>query len=98
VVAGEFVVCACKEVVALGVVLTDEEDEGWLGAASGLSSLLASRRRCAVGELALAGELALCLADGGVSGPDPGLDLAFGGRRRRASSRRSFFLVSDGWA
>jgi hypothetical protein len=33
VVAGEFVVCAGQEVVVLGVVLADEEDEGWLGAA-----------------------------------------------------------------
>jgi hypothetical protein len=32
VVAGEFVVGAGEEVVALGVVLADEEDEGWLGA------------------------------------------------------------------
>ena len=32
VVAGEFVVSACEEVVALSVVLADEEDEGWLGA------------------------------------------------------------------
>jgi hypothetical protein len=33
VVAGEFVVGAGEEVVALGVVLADEEDEGWFGAA-----------------------------------------------------------------
>jgi hypothetical protein len=33
VVAGEFVVGACVELVALGVVLADEEDERWLGAA-----------------------------------------------------------------
>jgi hypothetical protein len=33
VVAGEFVVGAGEEVVALGIVLADEKDEGWLGAA-----------------------------------------------------------------
>ena len=33
VVAGEFVVGAGEEVVALRVVLADEEDEGWFGAA-----------------------------------------------------------------
>jgi hypothetical protein len=47
VVAGEFVVGAGEEVVALGSVLADEEDEGWLVAfaGSGGPPFLAKPRR-----------------------------------------------------
>jgi hypothetical protein len=52
VVAGEFVVGAGEEVVALGVVLADKQHEGWFGTASaknGPPSGAARRRRLGPG-------------------------------------------------
>jgi tetratricopeptide (TPR) repeat protein len=73
----------------------------WSRRASLMCRARAFRRCPPVGDTALVGalgllrELPLCLADGLVSRPDPGLHLALGAPAR-SSSRRSFFLVSDG--